>query len=194
MNGTVASANTGTAVRSEAATSGPSTAAAGSRTRRPASSPTAIASSEKPRPSAQSPRSQPVPSDAASPSVAPKPTVTTSGNVTSTTSSRRYCSEATTRASAPRSWAKAVSPAAPPAIDENVAVTRLAPCRSSSWPNRTLTMTEKHETSTTMNQSAPRSARFCQSTMAPTMTPTTAWPAVNDRSGRASGRLGRASA
>ena len=83
---------------------------------------------------------------------------------------------------------------APPATDAKAAVAGLAPRRVSKLPTSTLTISAKHEIRITTSQRAPSPIRVPQSMADPTITPTTACPALNHEPGSRSGALGRESA
>jgi hypothetical protein len=157
-----------------AATIGPSSVTTGSRTSRPAARPTA----EQPTVNS-SPAGQAEPAASATgpfPSAeAPYATVATTGMRTTIRSTRRYCRTATIRWSAPRSWAMAMIPEAPPAIIENAVVTGLISGRTRSRsPATRLSARVAVVTSRTGSQSVATARRVSRSTSAPMATPMTA--------------------
>ena len=119
---------------------------------------------------------------------APNSTVATSGAVTTTISTRRYCMKATSRASAPSSSLIATIPLAPPAIRPSSAVGRSRPvARESSSPATTEISSVATVTMAIGSQSPTTADSVSLVSCAPSATPITTWPKVSTRAGGFSG-------
>ena len=133
-------------------------------------------------------RPAPPSSGAARSPPAPNRTVATSGAVTTTISTRRYCMKATSRTSAPSSSAIATMPLAPPAIRPSSAVGRSSPvARESSSPAASEISSVATVTAAIGSQSPATAASVSLDSCAPSATPITTCPKVSTGAGGASG-------